>query len=167
MLETTEVEAMEEAEGVDEPSINPLQKRVETAFITSSKRVLGDISLPLKPYSASREVAAQAMGLHYAYVDATGQERFRRTKLYPGALRDVAILMWLCAAATDDEIDSAGIEGRPAANKAIKWAKEHELLDTTKDKFWIAFKLFFDIMDETYVTRVVVEQKKTTSEGQR
>jgi len=158
MIESKTVEELEELER--QPDL--IQKKVEAAFISSNgvRQVAG---ISFKPYSPSMEVAAQAMGLHYAYVDKIGQERFRRTMLYPGALRDVSIIMWLGGAATEEEIDSAGIEPKLAARAAIRWAKEHNLLDTSQESFWLCFKFFFDLMDEVYVSRSVPEQKKITS----
>lgn len=137
------------------------QRQVDAAFLKSGTRKVGNLTL--QPYTPSREVAGQAMGLHYAYVDKAGQERFRRTKLYPGCLRDVAIVMWLCAKATDDEIEAAGIEPRVAAKKANEWAKEQGFLNPNGDPFLDAYGAFFEIMDEIWQSQTVPVKKNTDS----
>lgn len=156
----TELEQLENSAVSDSP-VTPIQKRIETAFIASGQKVLN--GKPLMAYSASREVAAQAMGLHYAYVDQAGQERFKKDRLYPGAIRDVAIVMWLCIRATEDDIDAAGIDPRAATRKAVDWAKGEGILDVQKGKFWDAFVLFFQIMDEVWVSQSKPVKKNLTS----
>ncbi len=73
------------------------QKEIEKSFVSDRKQWNGK---ELQPYSASREAAADAMGLRYGSVGEEGQQQFLRTGLYPGMKRDIAIVLWLCAQAT-------------------------------------------------------------------
>ncbi len=158
LAETTEIENLESG---DLDPIKQQQINIDKSFIKSGLRTVGKFTL--QPYSASREVAAQAMGLHYGYVTSAGKDRFERTKLYPGALRDVAIVFWLCASASEDEIDAAGIEPIQAAKKAIRWAGDNDLLNTEGETFWEAYAVFFDIMAEIWDSRSSPKKKSTTS----
>lgn len=137
------------------------EKSMDANFLKAGPRTVGELTL--QPYSPSRRVASQAMGLHFAYVDDAGKERFERTSLYPGQLRDVAIVTWLCAKATEDEVDGAGIEPATATKKAIEWASQQGLLDIKNDIFWKANSAFWDIMDEIANARFKPEKKTSAS----
>ena len=148
---------VEEIETEKKPARKP-----DSNFVKAGKRTVGEYELA--PFSPSREVAAQTMGLHYAYVDDAGKERYVRTSLYPGAIRDVAIVMWLCCKATEDEIDGAGIEPKSAVKKAIDWAHSEGILNVKNDFFWKAYTAFWQMMDE--IAKAGFEpQKKTLSES--
>lgn len=158
MLTAAAVEASEEEET---KTPEDKTKQIGDAFLQSkgAGRKLGEWKL--KPFSASREVAAQAMGLHYAYVDAAGKARFKRTAIYPGALRDVIIIMWLCIVADDDQIEAAGVEPKVYSKIANDWAGSVGLLDTESELWQDAFILFFQIVDEVWASRSVPEKKTT------
>jgi hypothetical protein len=160
MLTDTDIEKAEQQE-VKPVGNQPTQQQVDAAFITSQRHP--SKFFILQPYTPSREVAGQAMRLHYGYFDEDDSLQFDRTKLYAGALRDVAIVMWLCAKATDDEIDSAGVEPKAAARKAIDWAKANNLLDIQSDQFVESYMTFFDIMNEIWISRSTPQKKIPTS----
>lgn len=159
----------------DEPEdVGHEKEQLEEAFTQSESHSLGE--LKLQSYSEDRVIAAQAMGLHYGFVDQAGQEQFHRTNIYPGALRDVSIVLWLCS--LDDvkdergnvtlraanEIDGAARDPISGAQKAGKWAKAQGIIDTSSAEFWQAFELFFKIMREVEISRTRPE-KKTTKES--
>jgi len=156
MSEALDIEEIESADGqVDR------QDQIDKAFVRSGERELH--GLKLQPYSPARVVAAQSMGLRYGFVDEAGTEVFKRTKLYPGAVRDVAIFIWLCGKATDGDLDAAGVEPMMAARKAVEWAEKEDLLDVGKEKFWDAYALMFEVMEDIRVSRSKAEKKSSIS----
>jgi hypothetical protein len=152
MLDVDQVERIEQGKPKDKK-----QKEIDKAFESSGGRKVGD--LVLKPYSWSRVCAAQAMGLHFGYVEDSSKNRFHRTELYPGALHDVSVIMWLCAAATEDEIDAASVEPAPYRIKAKEWAGPLGLLTVTTDIFQQAYKALFDILHEVDASQHKPEKK--------
>lgn len=52
---------------------------------------------PLAPFSPSRKVAAQSMGMLYPFIGESGQAQYTSTGVYKGAVKDVCILLWLCS----------------------------------------------------------------------
>ena len=127
---------------------------------------------PLQPYSPSRKVAAQAMGMLYPFVGDSGAAQMERTNTYPGMILDMAICLWLCT--LDNSIDQtreqvkAG-EWNPskamrspdlAREAAIVWATENDMVDATGDGFSDAMQVFFAI-----VTGVEASQFKLQVDG--
>lgn len=128
----------EEVYGSDDPA--------EQAFTQSDVHALGEMDL--QPYTPDRAWAAQAMGLRYGFVDDAGVEFFKEHRIYPGALRDVAIILWLCSLTDEIEIDKASRNPIAAARKAATWAHERKLDTTKADEFWKAYAVFMRIMAE-------------------
>jgi hypothetical protein len=155
MLNTNQVE---EAEQENKPA------KVNKSFVRSDGHKLGD--MVLKPYSYSREVAAQTMQLVIGYLNEGGKARYDRTKMYPGVKNDVAIIMWLCIAATEDEITGACGEGAPYVTKAVEWAGKEGLLDDNDEPFWKAYGLMIDILNEVDDSRTKAQKKISHSESQ-
>lgn len=118
----------------------------EEAFTKSDVHALND--LELQPYTPDRAWAAQAMGLRYGFVDDAGVEFFREHRIYPGALRDVALVLWLCSLDDEVEIDKASRNPVAAARKAATWAHERKLDNQRGDEFWKAYAVFMKIMAE-------------------
>ena len=147
--------------GEEATNLQP-QAAIDDAFIKSGLHEFNGFKL--QPWSPARIVAAQAMGLHYGSVDEAGRERFKTDKIYPGAQRDMTIVLWLCSLKTEEEADAAGRAPNPAMTKAYKFASEHGLLDSVNDTFWKGFIVFLDIMNEVSMSRVKAE-KKSQSES--
>jgi hypothetical protein len=160
-------EDVENLEAEEQSKDDNQQAGIEKAFVSSNgKRELGD--LIVQPWTPDREVAAQAMGLHFGYVDKSGINRFSETNLYPGAVRDVAIVMWLCCSATKDEIYSAGVSPRVATDKAIEWAAKEGLTDAISDEFEKAYGYLFEMLTEVRISRSKAEKKiPTTTQDQK
>lgn len=122
------------------------------AFTKSDKHVLNGTKL--YPWTAEREIAAQSMGLLYPEIGADGWDQYRRTKIYPGALKDTIIVLWLCTQTPEqvDDADSAPIE---AYRQARKWAAKLGIHRVGSDAFWQAYGKFAAIIKQ-------VEDSKTT-----
>jgi hypothetical protein len=128
----------------------------EEAFTQSDAHDLGD--LELQPYTPDRVMAAQAMFLRYGFVDEAGVEFFNQHKVYPGALRDVAVVLWLCSLTSETEIDKASRNPIAAIKKAIEWSHERKLDNTNSEEFWKAFTVFMRIMSQVDTSTSVPEQ---------
>src|SRR4029453_5756911 len=128
----------------------------EEAFTQSDAHQLGD--LELQPYTPDRAWAAQAMGLRYGFVDEAGVQFFKEHKIYPGALRDVAIVCWLCSLTSEIEIDKASRNPIAAARKAADWSHERKLDNARAEEFWKAYAVFMRIMAEVDASASTPEQ---------
>ena len=118
-------------------------EKASAAFSGSEDQLEG---LELHPYSPDRAWAAQAMGLKYGFVDEAGVDEVKRTGVYPGALRDVGIVLWLRSLTSETEIDKAARSPVAAAVSAAKWAQGIGIADTRSDKFFAAYNIFMDTM---------------------
>ncbi len=92
-----------------------------------------DKETPLLPFSPARERAFQAMGGKMPGWSEEEMEMMRAGKLYPGALRDTTVFVWLCSIPTNDEQETAFAQERVRAKqegrkpdmkmvKTVQWA---------------------------------------------
>lgn len=102
----------------------------------------------LHPYTPDRAWAAQAMGLKYGFIDEAGVDEFKRSGIYPGALRDCGIVLWLRSLTNETEIDKAARNPVAAARTAATWSQEKGFGDVRSDKFWAAYNIFINTMTE-------------------
>lgn len=132
---------------------------MEKTFVQSGLHEFNGFAL--EPWSPARISAAQAMGLHYGTIDEAGRSRFGTDKLYPGAQRDVAIVLWLCTLKTEAEVDAVGRAPLPAMTKVYQFMADHQLTDIGGEPFWKGFLLFLEMMNEVGAARVKAEKKTT------
>jgi len=137
------------------------EDQVEKAFAESHGHKLGDITL--EPYSRARRYAAAAMGLYYGKLSEVEFQEFIKTRLYPQAMRDVGIVMWLCVIKDHNIISAITRNPKAYEDQMQEWAEKHGLDDTSGDEFWEGFSEFAAIMKEVEVSRVSAK-KKTAKE---
>lgn len=137
------------------------QPEIEKAFTDSGLHQFNGFNL--QPWTPARIMAAQAMGMHYGSIDEAGRSRFVTDKIYPGAQRDVAVVLWLCTLETEKEVDAAARAPTAVMDKVYAFAAEHRLSDTGDENFWKGFLTFLAIMNEVAASRVTPE-KKTSPE---
>lgn len=113
---------------------------------------------PLQPYSPTRKMAAQTMGLLYPYVGEAGAAQMERVNTYPGMLKDISILLWLCTLKdakdlTRDDLRAgqfspprASVKPDDAFERATEWASEVGIIDMTGPKFKEASEVFMAIV---------------------
>ncbi len=123
----------------------PKKLAVEKAFERSDKHVLGD--LKLKPWTPSRVIAGQNMGLLYPRIGKEGFDQFQRTKMYPGCLKDTIIVLWLCTL-NDEAVEDADRSPQDAYRQSQIWASGRGIHKIDSDEFWAAYNLFSGIMNE-------------------
>lgn len=112
----------------------------------------------LHAYSPSRRVAAQTMGLLYPYVGETGSDQFDKTGTYPGMLKDVIILLWLCILPDPSELTVAQVKEKAwtpsralqkpsdAMEVAMTWAEEKGVCDMASPPYKEASEVFMAIV---------------------
>lgn len=111
----------------------------EKAFANSGKHKLGD--LKLNPWTPQREIRAQEIGMLYPNLGKEGWTQFRKTNLYPGAIRDVIIFVYLTTLEPTTVSDAT-------YEDAEKWAVKKKLHNTRGDVFWDAFAKFIEVQNE-------------------
>ena len=87
----------------------------EAAFHTATAGLQLDKETPLLPFSPARERAFQAMG---GKMPAWKPEDFALIQnggIYPGALRDATVFVWLCSIPTNSEQEAANTLERTQA----------------------------------------------------
>lgn len=89
----------------------------------------------LEPFTPSRFVAAQSMGMKYPFIGKEGMAALNSVGIYPGELRDLLIVLWLCSQKEDDEILQAQIDGKAAYRSAEEWGAKLGLLNQVNDLF--------------------------------
>lgn len=102
---------------------------------------------PLRPWTASREVAARAMGLKYPFIGDDGMKALESSGSYPQQLPDTIITLWVCT--LPDAIDLTREEARAkpwtpsraftnpvdAMEAAIAWADAQGFASLMSPKF--------------------------------
>ena len=132
----------------------------DEVFVNSEIRAIDGVKL--QPYSKMRAWAADAMGLRYGHVDKAGIALLNKTKVYPGAARDVGIVLWLCSLNGDNarqEIDEACRDPIGAAEQALEWAESHKIHTPKRAEFWDAYAIFLRIMREWHLSTGEPEKK--------
>lgn len=128
---------------------------------------------PLFKYSASRKVAAQAMGLLYPFVGEGGSRQIESTGLYPGCTKDTIIVLWLCSIKDTIDLSKEEVKARawspsravispPAAlEAAMEWGEQVGICDSSDAKFLEAYQTFMAI-----VTGVEASKFRVVLDGQ-
>lgn len=114
----------------------------------------------LQPYTPSRIVAAQAMGLLYPNIGVEGMAQLKKTGLYPGELKDMIIVLWLCRLQKPEQVSDALMDPIAAYGAAEKWAGKAGLCDMTGPVFQNGLLVFQMIMNE-------IGESKTVQAGSR
>lgn len=139
----------------------------EKIFVESENHSLN--GMKLQPYSVARMWAADAMGLHYGHLSPAEMTLWKKNSIYPGAARDVAIVLWVCSVLDTDEVseaeelDTACREPIEAVQKAMEWAKGLNIHTPKRKEFWPAFREFLKIMREVHESTVEADTEKKTA----
>lgn len=126
-------------------------------------------SEPLAPYSYTRKFAAQSLGMLYPLIGEEGAAQLERTGVYAGALKDAAILLWLCTLKdasdlTRDDLRAgewtparASIKPAEALAVAMEWADNQRLTDMSGARFAEAWQVFTAISMGVAASEFVLE----------
>lgn len=121
------------------------QPPAEKAFLRSDKHVLDGVRL--NPWTPSRVIAAQGMGMLYPSLGKEDWDQFERTKRYTGALKDTIIVLWLCMI-DDEAVDNADSAPKEAYKTAKQWAAGLGIHKIESNEFWQAYAKFSEIVTE-------------------
>jgi hypothetical protein len=139
----------------------------EKAFVNSDAHAFNGTEL--QPYTPSRIVAAQAMGLRYPNIGEEALEQFNRTGVYPGALQDTLIVLWLCTLAEPHKDGPGAAQVRRAMRrpdesieKAIAWGADHGVTDQRSENFRNAYDEFAAIVVEVKNSRAVPKESESS-----
>lgn len=134
------------------------------SFVSSDKHVLNGIKL--YPWTPARVIAAQAMGILYPRIGKDGWDQYKRTKTYPGCVKDVIIALWLLTQ-TPEQVDDADRAPVEAYGTARSWATALGVHRIDSDAFWQAYAKFSDIMTEVdeSITKPKIEDGEEPDEG--
>lgn len=117
------------------------QSGIEKSFTHSDKHTLGD--LRLKAWTPERIIAAQDLGMIQPNLGKEGWAQWKRTQLYPGAVKDTIIFVYLST--LDDELlDSATYE------EARKMGIKRGLHKSDSKTFWEAYTKFLEVLNEQH-----------------
>lgn len=112
---------------------------------------------PLRAYSYSREIAANAMGMLYPDIGKTGAAMFAKKFTYNGILKDLSIVLWLCSIADASDIPQGNPDGQwsvdaaiqdpqKALSEAIQWAGDKGITQSDFEKCLEAKAVFISIV---------------------
>jgi hypothetical protein len=121
-------------------------RTAEKAFVSSGAHLL--LGEKLQPYTPSRIVAAQAMGLIFPQIGKEGMAQLKKIGTYPGELRDMIIVLWLCRLKKDEQVQDALLDPGAAYGAAEKWAGKAGLCDMSSQVFLEALVVFQMIVNE-------------------
>ena len=144
----------------------------EKAFI-EAKRGFELFGTPLAPYTASRKVAAQTMGMQWPFIGEAALAQLQTTNMYPGALRDAAIVLWLCTLPDASTALARGVwtpsralsKPDEARDAALEWADKEGVTDSSGAKFGEAFQVFFGVVTGADAGAFRIEVEKTAGES--
>lgn len=140
------------------------QVKPRDGFTKSDKHVLN--GLKLYPWTAEREIAGNSMGMLYPRIGKDAFDQYKRTKMYPGLLRDLIVCLWLCTQ-NEDEVDDADSAPVDAYKRARQWATSRGIHKVDSDEFWQAAGRFVKIVTEVNnaITTPKVEPGEEADEG--
>lgn len=131
---------------------NP-QTEADKAFTGSDRHTLDD--LRLEPWTPQRIWTAQLMGMAYPNLGKKGRDALFRSNVYPNAVKDVAIFLWLSTrkdetSEGENEWSVADAESQPevAAKLARDFAIKRGVHIRDSAEFWDAYNKFWDVMQE-------------------
>lgn len=113
---------------------------------------------PLRKYSFSRKIAAQAMGCQAPILPPESREMMLRSGMYPGAINDCLIVTWVCTLKDNSEMtpedyradtftpERATNQPVKAMEQARKWGEAHKIDNVAGPEFYEAWKKFLEVM---------------------
>lgn len=115
------------------------QSPADKAFTGSAKHTLDD--LKLEPWTPDRIIKSQELGLIFPNTGRAGWEQFRETNVYPGAIRDTIIFVYLSTLDPEDVDDATWKDA-----KAFGVKRGIHVPDSKA--FWQAFEKFIEVQKE-------------------
>lgn len=115
----------------------------EKAFVRADKHTLDD--LKLQPWTPDRIIKGQELGQIYPNTGRAGWEQFRATNVYPGAVRDTILFLYLSTLEPEDVEEATWKDAKAFGVK-------RGLHDAKSRAFWAAFAMFMKVQKEIDVS---------------
>lgn len=122
------------------------EKKKLDAFVSSERHVLS--GLRLEPWTPDRSICAQSLGLIYPNLGKEDWASVRRGGAYPGAVRDVALTLYISTLSPDQVLDLEANGEKEAKRLSGEWAGEHGIHNISKQAFWDALSKCMEIWNE-------------------
>jgi hypothetical protein len=132
------------------------------AFVKSERHTLNGIKL--EPWTADRSIAAQSLGMIFPALGTEGWASVKRSGIYPGAVRDVALALWLCSLTPEQVLEAECAGEKEAKKRSTEWAGRQGIHDTNKQAFWDALGLFMEMQREVNDSVTVPEKSAGTED---
>jgi hypothetical protein len=149
----------------------------ESSFIAakSDPELFGE---PLRKYSPSRKVAAQSMGCLWPLIGEEGADQMSKTGMYPGLLKDMAIVLWLCSQKDASELTKDDIRAgawtpsraldkpKEALAAALQWAEDNEVTEISGSRFAEGLGIFMGFATAIEASRFTVHDPNATDDDE-
>ena len=96
----------------------------------------------------------------YPALGDEGWAAVKRSGIYPGAVRDVVLALWLCSLTPEEVIEAETRGEKEAKKRSTEWAGKLGIHDTSKKAFWDAMSKFMDMQREVNESVTVPENSK-------
>lgn len=116
------------------------------AFVSSDRHGLNGIKL--EPWTHDRSIAAQTLGLIYPNLSKEDWASVKRGGIYPGALRDVMLTIWLCTIKKQDVIATEVLGVENAMIESGKFGAKHGIHKVKGQPFWDALSICMAMWNE-------------------
>lgn len=132
------------------------------AFVSSDRHALNGIKL--EPWTHDRSIAAQSLGLIYPNLSKEDWASVKRGGIYPGAVRDVMLTLWLCTIRKQDVIATEILGVENAMVESAKFGAKHGIHLVKSQPFWDALSVCMGMWNE--VNQSVTIPAKTETENE-
>lgn len=132
------------------------------AFVTSDRHSFNGIKL--EPWTHDRSIAAQSLGLIYPNLSKEDWASVKRGGIYPRAVRDVMLTLWLCTIRKQDVIATEILGVENAMTESGKFGAKHGIHQVKSEPFWDALSICMAMWNE--VNQSVTIPAKTETENQ-
>lgn len=135
----------------------------EQAYLTAKagRELFGGVA---RPWTPSRAVAAQTMGMIFPMIGEEGQASLNTKNTYPGILQDVVIVCWLCTLPDDVSRQSDGWtpsralrSPTKAFDAAMVWGEKVGVIDMRNAKYVEGVKFFISIFSDEAASNFKVD----------
>jgi hypothetical protein len=162
--ETLSDAEMQEAIGAPVPTE---EQEIEQSFTDADGHFWGDKRLD--PYSAQRQIAAQALGMRFGALTIEDMEELERTSSYAGLFLDAVTVIYLCYPRGRDGkqgIDESYAACDPQARKGVRlrmltWAEAQEITEGSTN-YRSAVEMMLKIIKEARINQFKPDGKKGT-----
>lgn len=129
------------------------------AFTKSERHAFSGVKL--EPWTIERSIAAQSLGLIYPNLSAEDWKSVKRGGIYPGAVRDVMLTIWICTIKKDDVIatELLGIEN--AMRESATLGAKLRIHNAKNEPFWDALNKCMEMWNEVTDSVTVPVEGKT------